>query len=286
MTLRVLITGRGTSGSWQIRGVQIGRAIGATVEANANAATIAAHDVVVVVKRAPDDLVQRIHASGRPLVWDVVDGWPQPGGNDWPRPACLSWLALRLRALRPIGCIAASRGMAADIEELGYPALPVWHHARPGQPVNPIREHVGLVGYEGSEAHLGTWRGHVEAACRQLGLRFVLQPQHLADVDVVVALRAATGYAARHWKSNVKLANAQGSGTPAIIGPERAYFDTDRGDNADAIASPQALLVALRDLAPRGVRAMRSVSMRQDAPTLQACAAEHLEFITALVAWR
>lgn len=281
---RILVTGRGTSGSWQIRGVQLGRAMGATVDANASAATIAAHDVVVVVKRGTDDLLQRIHASGRPMVWDVVDAWPQPAGSEWGRPACMHWLALRLRAMRPAACIAATNGMARDIEEFHVPALRVWHHARPGQPINPIREQMLVVGYEGSEAHLGTWRRHLEAACRQLGLQLVLQPAHLADVDVVVALRQATGYAARAWKSNVKLANAQGSGTPAIVGLDRSYADTDLGDNAVAVASPQALVAALRGLAPQPLRATLSASMRLDAPTLQTCATAYAEFLAAVAA--
>lgn len=284
MTPRILITGKGTSGSWKIRGEQLGAAIGATVVAQASRAVIDAHDLVVLVKRGPEDLVRRIRESGKPLVWDVVDAWPQPTGSNWPREACLQWLRQRLHELRPAACIAATRVMQRDIEAERVPALCVWHHARPGLQVNPIREQMRLVGYEGSEAHLGTWRQHIDAACQELGLRFVLQPQHLADVDVVVALRQANGYAAMQWKSNVKLANAQGSGTPAIVGMERSYADTDRRGYAAAVAYPQDLVQALHDLAPKWNRARLGAAMRDDAPGLGACAAAYLDFLTSVAA--
>jgi hypothetical protein len=281
---RILITGKGTSGSWKIRGEQLGRAIGATVVAQASRAVIEAHDLVVLVKRGPEDLVRRIHESGKPLVWDVVDAWPQPAGSQWPRPACLQWLRQRLNELRPAACVAATRGMERDIQAERVSALCVWHHARPGLQVNPIREQMRMVGYEGSEAHLGVWRQHVDAACRELGLQFLLQPHQLADVDVVVALREANGYAAMQWKSNVKLANAQGSGTPAIVGMERSYADTNRRGYAAAVASPQDLVQSLRDLAPKWERARLGAAMRDDAPGLGACAAAYLDFLTSVAA--
>lgn len=286
MTPRILITGKGTSGSWKIRGEQLGRAIGATVVAQASRAVIEEHDLVVLVKRGPDDLVRRIRESGKPLVWDVVDAWPQPAGSDWRREACLQWLRQRLNDLRPAACVAATETMQYDIEAEHVPALCVWHHARPGLQVNPIREQMRLVGYEGSEAHLGTWRQHIEAACQELGLRFVLQPQHLADVDVVVALRQATGYAAMQWKSNVKLANAQASGTPAIVGKERSYADTNRRGFAQSVDSPKDLVQALHDLAPKWKRAQLGEAMRHEAPTLGACALSYYDFLTSVAAHR
>ena len=49
--MNLLVTGSGKSGSWQIRGVELGRAIGATVLANA--IDIGPFDVALVVKRSP-----------------------------------------------------------------------------------------------------------------------------------------------------------------------------------------------------------------------------------------
>lgn len=280
---RILITGKGTSGSWQIRGVQLGGAIGATVMAHASRAVIDAHDVVVLVKRGPEDLVRRIHESGKPLIWDVVDAWPQPVGNAWSQEACLHWLRGRLRDLRPAACVAATPAMESEIEAERVPALCVWHHARPGQAINPVRKQLHTIGYEGSEAHLGGWLAHLEAAARRARLQFVLQPAQLADVDIVVALRDQAGYAARQWKSNVKLANAQGSGTPAIVGVECAYRAT--ASRAEfVIANPRDLVLAIEHFRPVAVRRAAADAMLPAAPSLQACAATYLEFIAAVAA--
>lgn len=283
MALRVLFTGKGTSGSWQIRGVQLGGAIGATVVAQASRAVIEAHDLVVLVKRGPDDLVRRIHEAGKPLVWDVVDAWPQPAGSHWQLEPCLQWLRQRLHELRPAACIAATPAMERDIEAERVPALCVWHHARPGQAINPLREHLAAIGYEGSEAHLGSWAQHLEAAARRARVRFVLQPARLADVDIVVALREQTGYAARNWKSNVKLANAQGSGTPAIIGAESAYYET-RSRHEVTVVNAQGLADAIEFLRPVSVRQRAAAAMLAVAPSLQACAAAYLDFLTSVAA--
>jgi hypothetical protein len=47
----------------------------------------------------------------------------------------------------------------------------------------------------------------------------------------VVAFRGTgfNGYVQRHWKSNVKLANAHGSGTPFIGQRECGYLETQTG---------------------------------------------------------
>jgi hypothetical protein len=280
---RILITGKGTSGSWRIRGEQLGRAIGATVVAQASRAVIEAHDLVVLVKRGPEDLVRRIHEAGKPLVWDVVDAWPQPAGSHWDRSVCLQWLRQRLYDLRPAACVAATTVMQADIEAERVPALCVWHHARPGQAINPLRGPLATIGYEGSEAHLGGWAQHLEAAARRAGVRFVMNPTRLADVEIVVALRDQDGYAARHWKSNVKLANAQGSGTPIIMGMESAYLATVSGAEA-IVSSRDDLGEAIELLRPVAVRRAAAETMRPAAPSLEACAAAYLDFLTSVAA--
>ena len=52
MAKRILITGTGTSGSWKIRGEQLGAAIGAEIMPRAALANCRRADVVVLVKRA------------------------------------------------------------------------------------------------------------------------------------------------------------------------------------------------------------------------------------------
>jgi hypothetical protein len=252
--MKVLITGKGTSGSWQIRGIQLGKALGARV-----APMVAAGDadIVVGVKRLPDTLLAGLR--GRPLVWDVVDAWPQPAGNEWSVKACRRWLEQEVARIKPAAFIAATAWMAKDLEVFGRPVLYLPHHHRPRIAINPIREHVRLVGYEGAVDYVKPWQHAIESACRRIGALFVINPPALADVDIVLALRGAIGYAPRHWKSGVKLANAHGSGTPWIGGRESGYQEISQG--AEYWADfPSELDTALEWLLPQSTR--QAVSQR------------------------
>jgi len=228
--MRILATGKGTSGSWRIRGDQLGAAIGATVAPMATDAQIKVADLVVLVKRAPEELLARLRRSGKRIVLDVVDCWPQPDGNVWNGPQVIGWLHAQIKHIRPHAIVTATERMRSDLAFTG-PSLALPHHARPGAQINPIREQVQTVGYEGDERYLGACRRVLEDECAARGWRFVVNPPQLADLDIVVALREGiwTGYAPRHWKSNVKLANAQATGTPCILSPECGYEETATG---------------------------------------------------------
>lgn len=270
--MRVLITGKGSSGSWQIRGVQLGREIGAIVEPMVSGAK--GFDLVVLVKR-PGVAIPRT----APLVWDVVDAFPQPKANGWERDQCMAWLRAQVAAIRPDGIVAATEKMGDDCAEFAVPVLCLPHHARPGLRVNPIRP-IKIVGYEGSEAHLGKWRYIVEAECEKRGLTFVINPTEVADVDVVLALRDSSGYAPRHWKSNVKLANAQGSGTPIICGRESGYIETQSGGERWA-DTPAELSDALDELESVHVRTATSRILKDAAPRIDRVAAQYLAWLKA-----
>lgn len=273
--MKVVIAGRG-SGSWQVRGVQLGAAIGAAV--NPNPASVAGFDVAVMVKRRPEGFVERVHAAGLPLIWDIVDAYPQPGANEWDRTACLRWLRQQVEAARPAAIVAATAAMAADCEEFRVPVLTLPHHARSGQVVNPVRDAVKLVGYEGSEAHLGRWRSVLDALCARRGWRFVVNPPALAELDIVVALRDAGGYAPRHWKSNVKLANAQATGTAIVCAREAGYLETAcRGEQwAD---TEEELEEALDALEPWNARRRASDLLQAASPRLESIASTYAAWI-------
>ena len=225
--MNVLVTGNGTSGSWKIRGQQLGGAIGATVVPRA--LDVAPYDIAVLVKRLPADLLVRLQQAEVPIVWDVVDAWPQPDGNRWDKDACMGWLRDQIRRIRPVGIVAATLAMAEDCKQFGVPVLALPHHARPGMQRNPIREKVQTIGYEGGEQYINNWRPFIEAECRRRGWRFVVNPESLADLDIVLALRDSVRYAPRQWKSNVKLANAHGTGTPFVGNREAGYLETSCG---------------------------------------------------------
>lgn len=187
-------------------------------------------DLIVVVKRTPQDLIDLIRKSGTRWVFDIVDCYPQPGCSSWLRDDAIGWVQHRLATLAPAAVIWPNHRMRQDCDT-GLPGLSLAHHHRPGIHVNPIRETVQTVGYEGAPAYIEKWLPAIEFECRRRGWRFVVNPAHLADLDIVIALRAGAWdcYATQHWKSNVKLANAHGSGTPFIGQREDGYVETGTG---------------------------------------------------------
>lgn len=271
----VLVTGRGTSGSWQIRGVQLGAAIGAHVEPQVLRSEA---DLVIGVKRVPTEMADAYR--GR-LVWDLVDAWPQPHGNQWDELTCKRWLAAEVARLQPIGMVAATKQMASDLAGFGVPVLWLPHHYRPGIERNPIRPEVKFIGYEGSPSYVEAWRPAIEAACQSVGARFVLNPPKLADLDIVLALRGAAGYAPRKWKSGVKLANAHGSGTPFIGSPEKGYLEMGAGPEYWAV-NEEELSGAIGRLISRSRRLQVQEQFLQAAFTLEQAAGKLKQWLEAL----
>jgi hypothetical protein len=278
--MNILVTGRGTSGSWTIRGEQLGRAIGADVIPKA--IDVARYDLAVLVKRTHGDLVPRIHGAKTALVWDIVDAWPQPEGNRWDRHSCRSWLAGQIRAFNPMALIAATRHQAEDIAALcDLPVLALPHHGRPGQKRTEIRDQIQAVAYEGSVKQLGVWGERLLRVCGRRGIAVLLNPPSLNDADVVVCLREPDGYACRHWKSNVKLANAQATGTPAICVPEAGYLET-AGATFPLWAETEADLEnALDHLVPRETRQTYADGLYAERIELSAVAKRYREFLEA-----
>jgi hypothetical protein len=273
--LRVHFTGRGISGSWQIRGEQLSAAMGATAKPNVSPADA---DWIVGVKRISDELARA--ARGR-LVWDVVDAWPQPAGNGWNETQCKQWLADEMQRLQPRAVIAATKVMAQDLAGFGVPVLWLPHHYRPRIAINPIRDRIYAVGYEGAESYIRPWRYAIERECSRIGARFVINSSALADVDVVLAMRHSLGYAPRNWKSGVKLANAHGSGTPFIGARERGYIEAATGGECWA-DRPDELGEAFEQLAPESVRWAAREAFLKAAYSVDEAGAQLRDFLHAL----
>lgn len=83
--MHILVTGNGRAGSWVIRGQQLGETIGAEICPNAGKRDLADADLVVVVKRTPSALLSHLTELKKRWIFDCVDFWPQPIGNEWPR---------------------------------------------------------------------------------------------------------------------------------------------------------------------------------------------------------
>jgi hypothetical protein len=231
----------------------------------ASRADFAACDLAVVVKRTPAALMDALRASGRPWAYDIVDAYPQPGSSTWTRTEAIAWVQRHLRALKPNAVIWPNKRMREDCDT-GLPGIVLPHHHRPGIKANPIRPEVRTVGYEGREQYLRQWKEWMDRECARRGWRFVVNPSHLADVDIVVALRGGhwSGYVSRHWKSGVKLANAQGSGTPFIGESECGYTETASGAEYWA-NTPQQMRTSLDWLESQSAREQVSDRMRQAA---------------------
>lgn len=283
MGLKVLVTGQGATGSWAIRGEQLGQAIGATVQPQARSAR--GFDIVVVVKRLHSLAVLRsARWHGIPVVWDIVDAWPQSrhAGKVRTCEAAMSWLRQSLRMIKPDGVIAPTRQMEKDlqfVQESGIQVTTLAHHAWQGKPINPIRHVVRTIGYQGGEKHLGNWVADLSREASRRGWQFVVNPESLADVDIAVALRGESGYASKNWKSNVKLANAQASGTPIILTREAGYLETASGSEfwADTAAE---LSAGLDWFAEHTHRAQASAQMRGTEPQLTDIAANYKGWLT------
>lgn len=280
--MKLLFTGGGKAGSWKCRGEQLGAACGGAVSAEAGLAEFRAADVIVVVKRAPDERLAALRASGKPWVLDIVDFYPQPHCSEWTREEAIQWVRLRLKYLQPNAVIWPNKKMMEDVG-FGGPQMVLYHHHRPGIRSNPIRKEVQVVGYEGSPPYIEAWRPHIEAECDKRGWRFVINPEHLAECDIVLALRGGrwNGYVPANWKSNVKLANAHGSGTPFIGSPEAGYQETASGCEYWA-KDAGSLRTAFDWLTEQRARENISDRFRQKAYPVEKAAEDLCGFLTSL----
>ena len=279
--VKVLFTGRANGGSWQIRGVQMAAGIGEAIPM-ASAERCREADVIVGVKRIPPELLENIRRSGKPWAWDIVDAYPQPECSRWNEQEARFWFEERLRSLRPDFLIWPTKRMQRDLGNEAAGAI-IPHHFRPGLGKNPIREALGCVGYEGAEPYLGHWAGVLEVEARRVGAKFLVNPPSLTECDAVVAFRSGTAdcYATRHWKSNVKLANAQGSGTPFLGQPDCGYLETASGAELWC-ETREEIRCALELLRSRATREKISSRMLGHAISLADCQAALLRVLRGL----
>lgn len=211
--MNLLFVGSGNAGSWQIRGVQIGAALGARVTTQPTEADFEWADVAVLVKRGGMPYAGTARRHGCVVVWDALDFWSQPAENGLSERESRALLQRMLNQVQPDLFIGATQAMA---EAVGGVFLP--HHAWPGLTPAPARENVSVVAYQGNPAYLGRWEGWVREACEARGWTFQINPADLRDADILVAFRDGQwdGWMCREWKSGVKLVNALAAGRPIL----------------------------------------------------------------------
>lgn len=278
--MKILVTGKGSAGSWKIRGEQLGHEIGARVVPKATKPECQRADVVIAVKRLNHIFFDAVRDSGRPWIWDLVDLYPQPTCTAWTAEQSIHWVRDQIKKYKPNAIIWPNKKMMDDCCDGKTPGVVIYHHHKKNIPINPIREKIQAIGYEGEPKYIAEWLPVFEKECQRHSWNFIINPTNISDLDVVVAMRgnAFNGYAQRSWKSNVKLANAQASGTPFIGACEPSYVETGSGAEI-LIGATSQVPWALEQLVPRETRSQRAIKMMAAAYPVAAAAADLKAFI-------
>ncbi len=210
--MNVLILGGG-KGSFQMRGVQLGAAIGARVATAPNDTDLRWADVVVLIKKFGAMFASQVQQAGKPIVWDALDFWRQPDDNRLDEKQAIAKLHAQIKVIKPVLTIGATEAMAKACNGVYLP-----HHSWAGLVPTPAREKVQTVAYQGNAVYLGRWKAAIEKECARRGWTFVINPADLSRADILVSFRDGVwdGWICREWKSGVKLVNAIAAGRPII----------------------------------------------------------------------
>ena len=223
-------------GSYQIRGEQV-----ASQRPEWRASSELSEEILrdceifCVVKHFKPGWAKTLRERGKTVVLDVVDSWDQPAdnlrvrnGRDARRLFARKWRRLRFVDAH----VFATQAMQDDLQRLSPCSSVIYHHCRPGQSPNPVREIVRTLGYEGAPEYLSRWRDVIERYCAERSLSFEINPASLSELDIGIAARGEEhdGYLPRRYKSNVKLANFYGTGTPCVVQVDQSgCHETDCG---------------------------------------------------------
>ncbi len=279
--MNILMVGSG-KGSWEVRGKQLGRALGARLVSKPSTDDLIWADVAVLVKHAGVKWAKAAHETRTPIVWDALDFWAQPDQNSLDQTQAMALLAARLRTIRPALWIGATEAMASVFDGV-YLSHHAWASVSPG----PVRPVMFSVGYEGAKKYLGQWHSALAAECARRKWLGVIGPQVVVPMDLRVALRDDPwdGWMCRQWKSGVKLVNAMAAGVPIITQASAAFDEIHpAGGTIEQYGSLSAALDAWESFDSRCAALDHSIEQCQ-AFTLAAIA-ERYRQILAMVARR
>lgn len=264
-------------GSWQVRGQQLGLAMGARVMHTPSAADLAWADIVVVVKRAIVDRAEQVHQAGKPLVWDALDFWQQPDQNHLSRTESEDLLRAWIGLYRPAVVVGATEAMATAAGGLYLP-----HHAWLSLSPHAIQADVRTVAYEGTKKYLGRWAQWIHTECDRRDWTFVINPPDLRVADLVVAFRDGPwdGWMCQEWKSGVKLVNAMRVGRPVVTQPSAAFRELS--PIGSAVEDVTGLRMAFDQWAYRDERARATEQPRANALVLDQVAARYRLLLQAV----
>ena len=285
MKILFVSSGGKERGSFTVRGRQLAAAMGAESSWNPTWRQIDSADLVVVVKSVSDLVLDMLRERRKPWVWDILDAYKQPEQSQMPESEARAWLSARIETLKPRAVVCTTSKMQEDIW-LGNPTIEteIFPHHGWARPLNPIREKASIVGYEGRLTYLEGWLPAINSACINAGLGFALSPPEPRVVDILVAVRGGQwdGYPSRAWKSNVKLANAQITGTPIICQRTAAYEEFSNG-GVQWVEKPEDFTAALEALMPYAVRKRASEMLLKDAIRVEDVARTYRKWLENLV---
>lgn len=232
-------------GSWQVRARQVASTRPQwTAVGEPAPATMLGHELFCAVKRPFRRRLRLLRALGKTTVYDVVDCWSQPedGLRHPDQPSIRRYFEQWFADLPVDGVIFPNRTMCEDLGDLVPNPTWIYHHYWPGLEPIELRPRARVVGYQGEPHYLGPWRAVIERACRDLGLRFVVNPRDLRELDIGIAARGGehASRMAQRYKSNVKLANFYGAAIPCLVqADEASYRECDHGEVRTFATAPE-----------------------------------------------
>lgn len=258
-------------GSFAMRGVQIAAmrdGWSAEWEAGCRPA-----DAFVMVKK-PDPRGR----TARLLVWDVVDPWPQKEGNNAGARItsvgeARAWFMNHLDRLcrmvgrRPDLFIFPNAAMWKDLRRIARrPSHVIYHHYDPSYQINVIRPQAKVLGYTGNKHFLGEWAEILPRVAEKFGMEFRCSGDP-SKADIVVLVRGGEhrNFLTTRYKSNVKLANCYGTGTPCVAWPEKSYMET-ACEEVRFFETVEQLEEAIEDLMPYRARQRAKEAFLEEAP--------------------
>ena len=214
-------------------------------------------DVFVMVKKADP------RARGaRVVAYDVVDPWPQKEGNNLGESVtsvgeARAWFQSHIdRVVQAVGrapdiYIFPNAAMWKDMRRIARRSCHViYHHYDPTFAINPVRREARVLGYAGNRHFIGEWAEMLPRVAAKFGMEFrrVKEP---AEADILVLVRGGPhrNFLTTRYKSNVKLANCYGTGTPAVCWPESSYEET-AVDGVRFFTDEESLCEAIEQLVP------------------------------------
>lgn len=235
--VRVLFTGGSEAGSWEMRGVQVSSArLNWSANHELPEHAIDSFDIFCFVKHPRPTVMRDLVERGKCVVYDVIDSWKQPeeGLSVKSVPDARILFEKKWKEISADAFIFPNEIMKKDLEDLAPPSTVLYHHFRPEYEdwSHPIKEKAQTVAYEGNPEYLGEWKFLLELLCKKLGLKLLINPKDLKEVDIGFAARGGlhSSLLSNRYKSNVKLANFYGAGIPCVVqASEVSYRETDNG---------------------------------------------------------